>query len=98
MILAKPAPFVSAFIDAVDDAIRQQNPNHGMSAIQRTWLAFCITAVLVTNSICWARFERASLGTYSLAALAWRFRHSKIPWDHLLVPTFRMPLLLFMNI
>jgi hypothetical protein len=38
MILAKPAPFVSAFIDAVDDAIRQQNPHHGMSAIQRTWL------------------------------------------------------------
>jgi hypothetical protein len=90
MILAKPAPFVSAFIDAVDDAIRQQNPNHGMSAIQRTWLAFCITAVLVTNSICWARFERASLGTYSLAALSWMFRHSKIPWDHLLVASVRV--------
>ena len=70
MILAKPAPFVSAFIDAVDEAIRQHNLNHRMSAIQRTWLAFCVTAVLVTNSICWARFERASLGTYSLAALS----------------------------
>jgi hypothetical protein len=90
MILAKPAPFVSAFIDAVDEAIRQQNPNHGMSAIQRTWLAFCVTAVLVTNSICWARFERASLGTYSLAALSWMFRHSKIPWDHLLVASVRV--------
>jgi hypothetical protein len=76
MILAKPALFVSAFIDAVDDAIRQQHPNYGMSAIQRTWLAFCVTAVLVTNSIYWARFERASLGTYSLAALSWIFRHS----------------------
>jgi hypothetical protein len=64
MILAKPAPFVSAFIDAVDEAIRQHHPNHRMSAIQRTWLAFCVTAVLVTHSICWARFERASLGTY----------------------------------
>ena len=90
MILAKPAPFVSAFIDAVDDAIRQPNPNHRMSAIQRTWLAFCVTAVLVTNSICWARFERASLGTYSLAALSWMFRHSKIPWDHLLVASVRV--------
>jgi hypothetical protein len=50
MILAKPAPFVSAFIDAVDEAIRQQHPTHAMSAIQRTWLAFCVTAVLVTNS------------------------------------------------
>ncbi len=85
MIIGKPAPFVSAFVDAVDDAIREHDPSHGMSAIQRTWLAFCVTAILVTNSICWARFERASLGTYSLAALSWMFRHSKIPWDDLLV-------------
>jgi hypothetical protein len=90
MIIGKPAPFVSAFVAAVDDAIRAQQPSYGMSAMQRTWLAFCVTAVLVTNSICWARFERASLGTYSLAALSWMFRHSKIPWDHLLVASVRV--------
>ena len=90
MILAKPAPFVSAFIEAVDEAIRQDHPNSGMSAIQRSWLAFCLTATLVTHSICWARFERASLGTYSLAALSWMFRHSKIPWDQLLVASVRV--------
>src|SRR5262249_49376747 len=50
----------------------------------------CITAVLVTNSLCWARFERASLGTYSLAALSWMFRHSKLPWDALLVASVRV--------
>ena len=90
MILAKPAPFVSAFIDAVDEAIRQDHPNSGMSATQRLWLAFCLTATLITHSICWARFERASLGTYSMAALSWMFRHSKIPWDHLLVASVRV--------
>src|SRR5262250_1909312 len=90
MILGKPAPFVSAFIDAVDDAIRASQPHHGMSAMQRAWLAFCVTAVVVTNSICWARFERASLGTYALAALSWMFRHSKIPWDELLVASVRV--------
>jgi hypothetical protein len=90
VILAKPAPFVSAFIDAVDEAIRQDHPNHSMSAIQRAWRAFCVTATLVTHSICWARFERASLGTYSMAALSWMFRHSKIPWDHLLVASVRV--------
>ena len=63
MIMGKSAPFVSAFIDTVDDAIRAHQPHHGMSAMQRAWLAFCVTAVVVTNSICWARFERASLGT-----------------------------------
>jgi hypothetical protein len=90
MIIGKPAPFVSAFVAAVDEAIRAHQPSHGMSAMQRTWLAFCVTAVLVTNSICWARFARASLGTYSLAALSWMFRHSKMPWDQLLVASVRV--------
>jgi hypothetical protein len=83
MVIVKPAPFVSAFVDAVDQAIREHHPSYGMSAMQHAWLAFCITAVLVTNSICWARCARASLGTCTLAALSWMFRHSKIPWDEL---------------
>src|SRR5262245_43620464 len=90
MLIGKPAPFVSTFVAAVDEAIRAHQPNCGLSAIQRTWLAFCVTAVLVTNSICWARFERASLGTYSLAALSWMFRHSKMPWEQLLVASVRV--------
>jgi uncharacterized protein YndB with AHSA1/START domain len=81
---------VRAFIEAVDTAMRASQPHHAMSATQRAWLAFCVTAVLVTNAMCWARFERASLGTYSLAALSWMFRHSKIPWDHLLVASVRV--------
>jgi len=63
MVIGKPAPFVSAFVAAVDDARRAYHPRHTMSATQRAWLAFCVTAVLVPNSMCWARFERASLGT-----------------------------------
>jgi hypothetical protein len=55
-----------------------------MSVTQRTWLAFCLTVVLVTNSMCGARCARASLGTYALVALSWMGRH-KMPWDHLRV-------------
>jgi DDE superfamily endonuclease len=90
MVIGKPAPFVSAFVAAVDEAIREHSPSQGLSALQRAWLAFCLTAILVTNSICWARFERASLATYSLAALSWMFRHAKIPWEQLLVASVRM--------
>ena len=90
MVIGKPAPFVSAFVDAVDAAIRVHQPHHAMSVTQRTWLAFCITAVLVTNSICWVRFARASRGTYAMAALSWMFRHSKMPWEHLLVASVRV--------
>ena len=92
MIIGKPAPCVNAFIAAVDEAIRAQSPHHGLSATQRTWLACCVTAVLVTNAICWARFERAGLGTHALAALSWMFRHSTMPWDALLAASVRVML------
>jgi hypothetical protein len=41
-------------------------------------------AIIVTNSVCWSRFQKASVGRYSIGALAWMFRKSKIPWDLLL--------------
>jgi|SRR6266545_2413432 len=90
MIMGKPAFFVSAFLAAVDAAMREHQPNHAMSVTPRTWLACCVTAVLVTNSMCWARFERASLGTYAMAALSWMFRQRKMPWDPLLVASVRV--------
>jgi hypothetical protein len=84
MLLGKPAPFVSAFVDALDEALHAHRPGQGLSALQRAWLAFGLTAILVTNSICWARFERARRGTYALAALSWMFRHAQMPWADLL--------------
>ena len=41
--------------------------------------------MLLTNSVCWAKFERASLGEYKIAALSWMFREAKIIWDFLLL-------------
>ena len=35
MVLGKPAPFVSAFVNAVDEAIRAHRPGHGMSTMQQ---------------------------------------------------------------
>ena len=41
-------------------------------------------AIIVTNSVCWSRFEKATMGRYSTAALSWMFRKSRIPWNLLL--------------
>jgi hypothetical protein len=90
MVIGQPHPFVRAFVDAVNTAITAHHPGRGWSALQRSWLAFCLTAILVTNAVCWARFERASLGTSSLAALSWMFRHAQIPWELLLVASVRV--------
>jgi hypothetical protein len=40
MVIVKPAPFVSAFVDAVDQAVREHHPSHGMSAMQRAGSRF----------------------------------------------------------
>src|SRR5438132_9789768 len=90
MMIGKPAPCGRAFVEAVDDAMRERHPSRAMSATQRAWRALCVTAVLVTNSMCWARFERASLGPSSLAALSWMLRHSQLPWDTRLVASVRV--------
>jgi DDE superfamily endonuclease len=84
MFLKTPLPFVKAFVDELHTTLERDQPGHGLSRLQRLWLALCLTGMLVTNSVCWARWERASLGAYSLAALAWVFRHAKIPWECLL--------------
>jgi len=81
VLISQPLPFVKAFVEAIDEAIRAHHPlSPGLTTIQRSWLGLCLMGILVTNSVCWARFERASLGRYSLAALSWMFRQAKLPW------------------
>lgn len=84
MFIKTPLPFVQEFVAELHEALEKYQPGAGLSRLQRYWLSFCLMGILVSNSVCWARFERASLGHYSLAALSWMFRHSKIPWEFLL--------------
>ena len=39
-----------------------------------------MAAIIITNSICWKRFERASLGQRSAASLSWMFRQTNRFW------------------
>jgi hypothetical protein len=84
MWLSKPLPFIEDFIDELGQGLQAQDPNLKLSRIQRRWLGFCLMGIILTNSICWARFERMSLGQYKIAALSWMFRQSKVPWAMLL--------------
>jgi hypothetical protein len=90
MFIVKPLPFVTTFIEALDETLEEAKPGWGLSRIQKAWLSFCILAILVTNSVCWAKFARASLGSYSLAALSWMFCHAKIPWEWILQMSVRV--------
>lgn len=81
MFLGKTLPFVTVFVDELDTALKRIDPDAGLTSIQKGWLGFCLLAIMVTNSVCWKRFERASLGRHSHASLSWMFRHTHCFWQ-----------------
>lgn len=90
MFIDEPLPFVKKFINQLNEDLSQGRSVPSLSMTQQVWLGFCLMGILMTNSICWAKLERASLGNYSRAALSWMFRHAKIPWETLLVASVRL--------
>jgi hypothetical protein len=84
MLVGEPLPFVRRYIEALDNALRALEPQAGLSKHRQAWLGFCLLAILVTNSVCWKRFERASLGCWSHAQLSWLFRQANRFWHYLL--------------
>ena len=85
MLMNEPAPFVQTFVANLDEALGELNPTAKLTKLQKLWLGFCLTAILLTNTVCWAKFERASLGKYKIPALSWMFREAAIAWDFLLL-------------
>ena len=84
MLFEEPLPFVINYISTLNEAIKTSCPERQLSRIQRYWLSFCVMAIILTNSVCWARFQKVGIGRYGIAALSWMFRKSKIPWNLLL--------------
>lgn len=89
MVFREPLAFVSNFIAQLNKSIASESHYLRLSARQTLWLSFCVTAILLSNSVCWARFERLSVGKMTVAALSWMFRSSKIPWEILLAHSIR---------
>jgi len=90
VIITDSASFIKNYIDDLNDRLKQYQPGAELTAIQMSWLSFCLTGILMVNAVCWAKFERASIGSYKLAALSWMFRKSKISWDFLLFTSVRL--------
>ena len=84
VFIGKTLPFVTTFVDELDSALRRIDPEAGMTRLQQGWLGFCLMAIVVTNSICWKRFQRASLGLRSHASLSWMFRQPNRFWQVIL--------------
>ena len=82
MLLCTSLPFVEDFINQLDQGLKIYKPELGLSRIQRGWLGFCLMGIILTNSLCWASFERASLGKYKVGVLSWMFRKALVTVEH----------------
>lgn len=58
-------PFIRSYLSTLQEALKSENSNCSLSKSQMRWLGFCLMGILITNSVAWAKFERASLGAYT---------------------------------
>jgi len=90
--MSEPASFIKTFVADLDAALGKLKPKAKLTQLQKIWLGFCLTGMLLTNTVCWAKFERASLGDYKIAALSWMFREAKVAWHCLLLASVTLVL------
>ena len=90
MLTENPTSFIQIFIENLNNSLNSFNPGIQLTKAQKKWLAICLTGILLTNSICWAKFERTFLGKCKMAALSWMFRCGKIAWDFLLISSVKL--------
>jgi hypothetical protein len=79
----EPLPFINEYITSLNQYLKSFG--HPLNRIQSVWLGFCLMGILLTNSICWKKFEKMSLKRYSADAIRWMFRCSTIFWNDLLL-------------
>lgn len=84
MIIGEGLPFIKDYVSSINNALKQHNPEKSLTRIQSYWLSFVILGLLITNSLCWKRYERFSMGQRSGAGLSWMFRKAQIAWELLL--------------
>ena len=54
------------YYNAINQSLKEHGDGHEMSALQCYWLSFVILGLLVTNSLCWSRFELFGLNEYDV--------------------------------
>jgi hypothetical protein len=80
--------FIKLYIDLLDESLK--GVGGSLTKSQKAWLAFCLTAMIFTNTINWKAWERWSGGKYSDSALSKMLRWSLIPWNLLLLASTKL--------
>ena len=51
MFIRSPLPFVTEFVDELNNALAQHQPGTRLSKLQCLWVSFCLTGILMTNTV-----------------------------------------------
>jgi hypothetical protein len=89
MLFSDPPAFIDEYTNLLNDQLSIIGADLTLSNTQRSWLNICLTGILSTNTVCWWRFQEASLGKYQDGTLSWMFRRSPLAWDRVLAGSTR---------
>lgn len=84
MVICNYLPCAITFVNTLDEALCSVNPKHGLTAIQRLWLCTVLIGIIVTETLCWAAFERRGLNAFTQGQLRWMFKNAQLAWSQLL--------------
>ncbi len=83
-MLIRHLHIVTTFIDELNNSLKKLNPSAKLTHRQRINLSVLIVGIVVTETLCWAMFERRSLGLFKSTGLSWIFKKAKISWQLML--------------
>ena len=87
-MLENALDFIKLYIDSLNESLKEVGGS--LTKSQKAWFAFCLTAMIFTNTINWKAWERWSGGKYSDSALSKMLRWSQIPWNFLLLASTKL--------
>ena len=84
MLLEGPLDFVSNFINDINNQLIKATEEQ-LSTSQKLWLGFCVSAIYITNTLCWKKLEKIALNGITQQGLSWMFCKAKVNWNNLLI-------------
>jgi hypothetical protein len=82
--------FITIFVTDLSKDLKMLNKDAKLTRIQAAWLGFVLSAIIVSNKICWTSFERICNGKYKSATLLGLFRRANIRWNLMSIASVRM--------
>lgn len=82
--------FIAIYIQGLNDQLKKLNTGADLSKRQMLWFGFVLSAIIVSNSICWEIFGRMSNKRQKAAKLLGMFRRAKISWDKLTIASIHL--------